>query len=115
MIILVDTFGNHSNILLQSIHLECYCRHEGKKLLILGNLKDFDGLYEGNPFLNRYFRLFASYTVRTLLKYKVFQVIRFDDVTESIDSIRCRIGNRKICFISGWGIRMNELTGLDVS
>ncbi|MEI8273796.1 MAG: alpha-1,2-fucosyltransferase [Paludibacter sp.] len=110
MIILVDSYGNHFNTLFQNMHLELFCEETNHRLINLGQLDDFDNLYETNTFMPRIIRKFLSTLTTIFIRTRLIKVKHFDDINESFESVITRLGNKRLHYIDGWGIRMNQLT-----
>ena len=110
MVVLVNSYGNHSNILFQNMHLELFCSETKQKFINLGELDDFEGLYKQDCFFPIQLRKLLSFMIRIGIKFRLIQIIHFDDLSESFDSVITKLGKKRIHFIAGWGIRMNQLT-----
>jgi Glycosyl transferase family 11 len=110
MIILVDSYGNHFNILFQNMHLELFCQETNQRLINLGQLDDFEDLYKINAFLPKKIRKLLSSLTKKFIRLKLVKVKHFDDINESFESVITRLGKKRFHFINGWGIRMNHMT-----
>jgi len=111
MIVLFNSYGNHSNRLFQNLHFEAFC-YKHNIPYYNAVFSDMSYLYR-EPALSKYKRLsrfLRTAPIRILQKRKLLRnIISFpENKKENIDLLRCK--SRCVCFVDGWGFRAYDET-----
>ena len=104
MIILMESVGNHSNRLFQTVHIEAFCLEYGIRFVNMC-FGDMRHLYAGTPMDLSFLRK----GVKALNRLRLLDYVSFDDFNNVAAYERLML-KASVLLVGGWGFRVYELT-----